>query len=71
MRTIVNISMPANLKKEVDLAVKEGNYATVSEFFRDAIRSWKENQMYKDVMDSEREFTQRKGKVLKSLRDLR
>ena len=62
--------MPASLKKNVDLAVKEGNYASVSEFFRDAIRSWKEDQLYKSVLQSEKEFAEGKGKKLRSLKDL-
>jgi len=62
--------MPANLKKEVDEAVKEGNYATVSEFFRDAIRTWKEEQLYQSVIKSRLEISQGKGKILRSLKDL-
>jgi Arc/MetJ-type ribon-helix-helix transcriptional regulator len=44
MRNIVNISMPAEMKKEVDAYVKEGNYASVSEFLRDVFRWWKKKQ---------------------------
>lgn len=62
--------MPAALKKNVDLAVKEGNYASVSEFFRDAIRAWNEEQLYQSVLQSEKEFAQGKGKRLRSLKDL-
>ncbi|MBI3459016.1 ribbon-helix-helix protein, CopG family [Candidatus Azambacteria bacterium] len=70
MRTTLNISMPVSLKKNVDLAVKEGNYASVSEFFRDAIRAWEEEQLYQSVMRSELEFANGKGKRLRSLKDL-
>lgn len=62
--------MPATLKKSVDQAVKEGNYASVSEFFRDAVRAWKEEQLYQSVLQSEKEFAQGKGKRLRSLKDL-
>lgn len=62
--------MPDSLKKNVDLAVKEGNYASVSEFFRDALRAWKEEQLYQSVLQSEKEFAQGKAKKLRSLRDL-
>ena len=48
--------MPVAMKKNVDLAVKEGNYASVSEFLRDAIRALEENKLFKDIMESEREF---------------
>jgi Arc/MetJ-type ribon-helix-helix transcriptional regulator len=70
MRTTLNISMPVALKKSVDLAVKEGNYASVSEFLRDTIRAWEDERLYRSVLQSEREFAQGKGKKLRSLRDL-
>jgi len=62
--------MPASLKKDVDLAVKDGSYASISEFFRDAFRAWKEEQLYQSVMRSRKEIAEGKGKVLKSLKDL-
>lgn len=62
--------MPVSLKRNVDLAVKEGKYASVSEFFRDAIRVWEEEQLYRSVLQSEKEFAQGKGKKLRSLKDL-
>lgn len=71
MRSIVNISMPPNLKKEVEQIIKEEKYASVSEFFRDAIRTWKENQIYNEIMQSEKEFAKGNGRVLKSLKELR
>lgn len=62
--------MPPSLKRSVDLAVKEGNYASVSEFFRDAMRAWEDEQLYKSVLQSEKEFAQGKFKRLRSLKDL-
>jgi len=62
--------MPVSLKRSVDLAVKEGSYASVSEFFRDAVRAWEEEQLYQSVLRSEKEFAQGKGKKLRSLKDL-
>lgn len=62
--------MPSSLKHSVDLAVKEGNYSSVSEFFRDAVRALEESKLIKDIMESEREFANGKGKKLRSLRDL-
>ena len=70
MRTTLNISMPISLKRSVDLAVKEGSYASVSEFFRDAVRAWEEEQLYQSVMRSKRDFAQGKFKRLRSLKDL-
>lgn len=62
--------MPVSLKKNVDLAVKEGNYASISEFFRDAMRAWEEEQLYQSVLRSQRDFAQGRFKRLRSLKDL-
>jgi len=70
MRTTLNISMPASLKKEVERVVKEESYGSTSEFFRDAVRAWKEEQLYQSVMKSRKEISEGKGKVLRSLHDL-
>jgi Arc/MetJ-type ribon-helix-helix transcriptional regulator len=70
MRNIVNISMPAEMKKEVDAYVKEGQYSSVSEFFRDMLRNWQRNQTFKLLEKNQRDFERGKYKVLKSLKDL-
>lgn len=62
--------MPMSLKKEVERVVKEKSYSSTSEFFRDAIRAWREEQLYQSVLQSEKEFAQGKGKRLRSLKDL-
>ncbi len=71
MRQIVNISLPPALAKEVDIEVKNGNYASKSEFFRDLLRAWRRAELLKELKASQREVVRGKGKVLKSLRDLR
>lgn len=71
MRKVLNISLPAELEKEVDKAVKTGNYATRSEFFRYLLRLWKEEEALKELRKSQKEIAEGKGKVLKSLKDLR
>lgn len=70
MRTVVNISMVPKLRKEVDTIVKEHNYSSVSEFFRDALRAWKDEQLYRSVIRSEKEVAAGKAKMLHSLKDL-
>ncbi|MEI8123821.1 MAG: ribbon-helix-helix domain-containing protein [bacterium] len=70
MRTTLNISMPPTLKKSVDQMIKDYNYASVSEFFRDAIRAFQDDKLVRDIEESEREFAAGKGKRLRSLRDL-
>ncbi len=71
MRNIVNISMPASLKEEVDTYVKEGQYASVSEFFRDLLREWKKNSLLMELRKSQKEFRDGKAKRLISFKNLR
>jgi len=71
MREIINISLPPWLKSEVETAVKNGGYATTSEFFRDILRLWREDKLLRELKDSQREILAGKGKVLKSLKNLR
>lgn len=70
MRNIVNISLPEKLNREVDRAVKKGNYASKSEFFRDLLRLWKEEELLEELRESQREIAMGKGRVLKSVKDL-
>lgn len=71
MRSIINISLPKELSKEVERAVKTGRYTSKSEFFRDLLRSWKEEQLLQELKESQREIAAGRGKVLRSLKDLR
>lgn len=71
MRNIINISLPLELKQEVEKAVKSGQYATKSEFFRHLLRLWKEEQTLQEIRESQREISAGKGKILKSLKNLR
>ncbi len=70
MRNIMSISIPPSLKKRMDNIMKESNYASTSELFRDAMRSLEEDILIKNIMESEREFSLGKGKKLHSLKDL-
>jgi len=71
MRNIINISVPEILKKEIEREVKVGGYASTSEFFRAVMRERKENSILRDVEESRREFASGKGRILRSLKDLR
>jgi Arc/MetJ-type ribon-helix-helix transcriptional regulator len=71
MRNILNISVPATLKKEIEHETKTGGYVSVSEFFRAVMRERAENRLIEDIRVSRREIAAGKGKVLRSLRDLR
>ncbi len=70
MRTTLNISMPPALKREVERAVKEGQYSSVSEYFRDAARALADKRLIEDIEASELEFAAGGGKRLRSLKDL-
>lgn len=70
MRSIINISVPSQLKKEIELAVKEGNYASKSEFFRDAIRAWKKQQILDSVEQAKQDILSGKGKTYKSYKEM-
>lgn len=71
MRKVVNISLSPELYKEVEKAVKSGRYSSKSEFFRDLIRLWQDEKLLNDVRESEKEFAEGRGRVLRSLKDLR
>ncbi len=62
--------MPPQQKKNVDRMIREYEYASVSEFFRDAVRAFEDTKLVQDIEASEREFAAGKGKKLRSLKDL-
>ena len=71
MREIINLSLPSTMVKTVKKAVKEGGYISTSEFFRTLLRSWQDTQLLNELNKSREEIRSGKGKVLKSLKDLR
>lgn len=72
MRTIVNISLPRELGESLERLMRKGSYATKSEFLRELIRQRvEEEDLVKQIKKSEAEFRTGKGKVLRSLKDLR
>jgi Arc/MetJ-type ribon-helix-helix transcriptional regulator len=71
MREVINISLPSTMAKTVKLAVKKGEYASTSEFFRTLLRKWQEESLLEELRESELEIKNGKAKKLKSLKDLR
>lgn len=71
MREVINISLPKELNLAVKEMVKKGKYATKSEFFRDLLRMWLEGKILRELADSREELSSGRGKLLKSLKDLR
>lgn len=71
MRNIVNISLPEQMVKAVEDGIKKEHFSSKSEFFRSLLRSWMEEKLLKELNESRNELRNGKGKLLKSLRDLR
>ena len=71
MRAIVNISLPDQLYLIVEKEVAKGHFTSKSEFFRNLLRLWLEGKLVSDLEESRKELFAGKGKVLKSLSDLR
>ena len=71
MRQIINISLPEQLAQVVDYAVKSKSYASKSEFFRDLIRGWSENESASEILKSQRQMRKGEKHLLKSFKDLR
>ena len=71
MRNIMTISLPLPLTNIVEKEVKRGNYTSKSEFFRYLLRQWIEGKLNYELDQSRKEMQQGKGKLLKSLTDLR
>jgi len=71
MRAVVNISLPHQLNTVVENQVATGRFASKSEFFRNLLRMWIEGQLLKDLEESRKELNEGRGKVLRSLADLR
>ena len=71
MRNVVNISLPDSMVKIIKKDVKAGGFTSTSEFFRMLIRNWQEQKLLADINKSKKEMEEGKGKILKSLKDLR
>ena len=70
-RQVISISLSPVLRTKVERARQQGGYATTSEFFRDLLRLWEEEQVLRDLRTSQQEVVRGKAKRLRSLRDLR
>lgn len=71
MRAILNVSLPVQMVAAVDEAVLEGEYMSKSELIRKLLRDWQESRMLGALKKSSEEIASGKGKLLKSLKDLR
>lgn len=67
----MSISLPPEVVAEIKREAKLEHCATPSEFIRHLMRVWRTEKLYRDLEESEAEFATGKGKVLRSLKDLR
>lgn len=70
MRSILNISLPATMVKDIKREVKAKKYASTSEFFRHLVRQWNTERLAEEIRQDRLDFERGKGKVLRSLADL-
>lgn len=71
MRAIMNVSLPEPMAALIEQAVASGKYSTKSEFFRSLVRDWSEKKLASELKESREEMKRGKGKLLRSLKDLR
>ncbi len=57
--------------KQIKAEVKSNNFASTSEFMRHLIRLWNTEKLAQDIEKSRAEIRAGKGKILRSLKDLR
>ncbi len=71
MRSIINISLPPRMAKAVEDGVRKGNFSSKSEFFRALLRQWMEGKFAEELAESRKELSEGKGKLLRTLKDMR
>lgn len=71
MRDVINISLPKSMTKIVEREIEERSFSSKSEFFRMLVRLWEEGKLADELEESRKELRAGKGKLLRSLKDLR
>ncbi len=71
MRAVVNISLPIQLDSIVEKEVASGRYTSKSEFFRSLLRAYLDGRLVLELEQSRKELKSGKGKLLRSLSELR
>lgn len=66
MRTVINISLPTKMANFVKKEVKNGKFASTSEFFRQLLREWEDRRIIKELKQSQRDVQRGKVKELKN-----
>ena len=70
MRNVINISLPDAMVKTIKKEVRQGKYASTSEFVRHLVRLWNTKQLAGELHGDMREFEAGKGRAIASLDEL-
>ncbi len=70
MRDVINISMPKEMVKDVIKEIKNGKFASKSEFFRHLLRMWNTQKLAQELKNEQKKFKKGDYKVLRSLKNL-
>jgi Arc/MetJ-type ribon-helix-helix transcriptional regulator len=69
--TTINISLPAELKKQADAVIKDGHYASFSDLARTALRQvLRDHKLDRMVAEAKRDYKAGKGVLLKTNKDI-
>jgi len=69
--TTINISLPEQLKKEADAAIKDGYYASFSDLARTALRQiLQDRKLDRLVAEAKRDYKAGRGTILRTKKDI-
>jgi Arc/MetJ-type ribon-helix-helix transcriptional regulator len=69
--TTINISLPAELKKQADAVIKDGHYASFSDLARTALRQvLRDHKLDRMVAEAKRDYKAGKGTILRTKGDI-
>lgn len=69
MRSVINISLPAESVRDVEAEVKKHKFASKSEFFRYLLREYKTSLLLRDIEKGRKEYREGKAKRLDNVED--
>ena len=71
MKLAINISLPEPVVNNIRSAVKKGRFSSTGAFIKKLLNDWQEEKLLAELEESRKDILEGKGKVLKSLKDLR
>jgi len=70
MISTINVSFPSELKKEAQMFINDGYYASFSDLVRTSVRELLGRRYQKMIDDSERDIKEGKAVALKSAKEI-